>query len=93
MAGITLFQIVFHISLVFHYIFATTDLPVVHGNFPVGDPRTCMAVTQGNKLQRFEVLPGGGWDNLRNKDSGLLVSMNYSQCRTTDDGRYLLPDR
>ena len=58
--------------------------------FPVGDPRRCLT---GNKnLLRLEVLPGGGWDNLRNVDAGIVMKLNYSQCLTTDDGRYLVPD-
>uniref|UniRef100_A0A8C3RVN8 MACPF domain-containing protein n=1 Tax=Chelydra serpentina TaxID=8475 RepID=A0A8C3RVN8_CHESE len=40
----------------------------------------------------LEVLPGGGWDNLRNVEVGRVMSLNYSQCRTTEDGEYLLPD-
>ena len=38
------------------------------------------------------MLPGFGWDNLRNVNEGQVVSFNFSQCRTTDDGRFLLPD-
>ncbi|XP_067406848.1 macrophage-expressed gene 1 protein-like [Emydura macquarii macquarii] len=40
----------------------------------------------------LEVLPGGGWDNLRNVEVGRVMSLNYTQCRTTEDGEYLLPD-
>lgn len=40
----------------------------------------------------MEVLPGGGWDNLRNMDMGTVMSLNYSHCRTTEDGEYLIPD-
>ncbi|XP_036400342.1 macrophage-expressed gene 1 protein-like [Megalops cyprinoides] len=39
------------------------------------------------------VLPGGGWDNLRNMDMGRVMNMNYSLCQTTEDGVYLLPDQ
>uniref|UniRef100_A0A8W8K0K8 MACPF domain-containing protein n=1 Tax=Magallana gigas TaxID=29159 RepID=A0A8W8K0K8_MAGGI len=46
----------------------------------------------GGNVARFEVLPGLGWDNLQNKEAGMLVQYNYSECRTTDDGRYLIPD-
>lgn len=60
-------------------------------NFPVGDPRRCM-IGNGDPKYRFEVLPGGGWDNLRNKEMGMVVNFNYSKCKTTEDGRYLLPD-
>ncbi|KAJ8362977.1 hypothetical protein SKAU_G00118080 [Synaphobranchus kaupii] len=38
------------------------------------------------------VLPGGGWDNLRNLDTGRVMNMNYSLCQTTEDGAYLLPN-
>ncbi|MBN3273789.1 MPEG1 protein, partial [Polyodon spathula] len=40
----------------------------------------------------LEVLPGGGWDNLRNVDMGRVMNLNYSQCQTTEDGFYLIPD-
>jgi hypothetical protein len=43
-------------------------------------------------VNRFEVLPGGGWDNLRNADMGQVVFMNYSKCLVTEDGQYLIPD-
>ncbi|XP_030620255.1 macrophage-expressed gene 1 protein-like [Delphinapterus leucas] len=38
-------------------------------------------------------LPGGGWDNLRNVELGLVLRRDYSQCLTTEDGEYLIPDR
>ncbi|XP_062597360.1 macrophage-expressed gene 1 protein-like [Saccostrea cucullata] len=40
----------------------------------------------------YEVLPGNGWDNLRNEVRGRVVLRNYSTCQITEDGRYLLPD-
>ncbi|XP_036433883.1 macrophage-expressed gene 1 protein-like [Colossoma macropomum] len=40
----------------------------------------------------LEVLPGGGWDNLRNLDMGRVMNMSYSQCQTTEDGVYIIPD-
>ncbi|XP_058235328.1 macrophage-expressed gene 1 protein-like [Hemibagrus wyckioides] len=40
----------------------------------------------------LEVLPGGGWDNLRNIDMGRVMNLSYSQCQTTEDGIYLIPD-
>ncbi|XP_067660714.1 macrophage-expressed gene 1 protein-like [Haliotis asinina] len=56
--------------------------------FPIGDPRAC----QPEKGDFLEVLPGTGWDNLRNEDSVGVVVYNYSLCQTTLDGRFLLPD-
>ncbi|NXU69525.1 MPEG1 protein, partial [Horornis vulcanius] len=44
------------------------------------------------KLSRLEVLPGGGWDNLRNLDMGRVINLGYLQCKTTEDGSYLIPD-
>ncbi|XP_067268713.1 macrophage-expressed gene 1 protein-like [Pseudorasbora parva] len=40
----------------------------------------------------LEVLPGGGWDNLRNIDMGRVMNLSFSQCQTTEDGIYLIPD-
>ncbi|GCC35128.1 macrophage-expressed gene 1 protein-like [Chiloscyllium punctatum] len=44
-------------------------------------------------LTALEVLPGGGWDNLRNLDRGRVMNISYSQCKTTEDGVYFLPDQ
>jgi len=54
-----------------------------------GDPRSC---PMSKEVYRFEVLPGGGWDNLRNLHMGEVSAMNYSKCKTSDDGKYLIPD-
>ena len=60
--------------------------------YPIGDIKHCLSDAMFQKIQRYEVLPGMGWDNLQNKDSGMVIRFNYSQCKTTDDGRYLIPD-
>ncbi|KAL8183603.1 UNVERIFIED_CONTAM: hypothetical protein K2H54_046845 [Gekko kuhli] len=52
--------------------------------------QTCKSAAGGLKV--LEVLPGGGWDNLRNVEMGQVMSLNYSLCRTTEDGEYLIPD-
>uniref|UniRef100_A0A2K6L121 Macrophage-expressed gene 1 protein n=1 Tax=Rhinopithecus bieti TaxID=61621 RepID=A0A2K6L121_RHIBE len=44
------------------------------------------------KLPVLEVLPGGGWDNLRNVDMGRVMELTYTNCRTTEDGQYITPD-
>lgn len=44
------------------------------------------------RVPKFEVLPGIGWDNLRNVEAGQVVAFNYSQDKTTEDGRYRLPN-
>ena len=43
-------------------------------------------------FQGFEVLPGYGFDNLRNIEQNQVYAFSYEQCKTTEDGRYLLPD-
>ncbi|KAK2506742.1 hypothetical protein MC885_015487 [Smutsia gigantea] len=44
------------------------------------------------KLPVLEVLPGGGWDNLRNVDMGRVMDLTYTNCRTTEDGQYIIPE-
>ncbi|XP_072120339.1 macrophage-expressed gene 1 protein-like [Mobula birostris] len=44
-------------------------------------------------LTALEVLPGGGWDNLRNLDRGRVMTISYSQCKTSEDGEYFIPDQ
>ncbi|XP_071763315.2 macrophage expressed 1, tandem duplicate 1 [Centroberyx gerrardi] len=62
---------------------------------PLGRPtnwlRFCRASTNLS-ITALEVLPGGGWDNLRNMDMGRVMNLTYSQCQTTEDGLYLIPD-
>ncbi|XP_023814160.1 macrophage-expressed gene 1 protein-like [Oryzias latipes] len=62
---------------------------------PVSRPtnwlRQCRASTNLS-LKALEVLPGGGWDNLRNMDMGRVMNFGYFQCQTTKDGLYLNPD-
>ena len=59
--------------------------------YPVGDPRNCLQ-GEDKGLLRLEVLPGTGWDNLRNLNMGMVTWKNYSQCSTSEDGKYLIPD-
>ena len=79
----------FQVSLVF----LGSSLAYAENNpsprFPIGDPRNCPLT---NGVHRAEVLPGGGWDNLRNVHMGAVSVMNYSKCKTSDDGKYLIPD-
>ncbi|XP_055882318.1 macrophage-expressed gene 1 protein-like [Biomphalaria glabrata] len=60
-------------------------------DWPVGDPRRCQRLKQVD-VERFEVLPGVGWDNLRNVEAGLVIRYNYTLCKVTDDGNFLIPD-
>uniref|UniRef100_A0A3P8WR76 Macrophage-expressed gene 1 protein n=1 Tax=Cynoglossus semilaevis TaxID=244447 RepID=A0A3P8WR76_CYNSE len=60
-------------------------------NKPTNWLRQCRAATNLS-LTALEVLPGGGWDNLRNMDMGQVMNMSYFQCRTTENSVYLIPD-
>ncbi|XP_030593527.1 macrophage-expressed gene 1 protein-like [Archocentrus centrarchus] len=53
--------------------------------------RQCRASTNLS-ITALEVVPGGGWDNLRNMDMGRVMNVSYFQCQTTEDGLYLIPD-
>lgn len=53
--------------------------------------RQCRASTNLT-ITSLGVLPGGGWDNLRNIDMGRVMNLSYFQCQTTEDGLYLIPD-
>lgn len=62
---------------------------------PNGDVRNCPTtspVFPDEPLYRMEVLPGAGFDSLRNLDMGQVHAYNYSKCSVSNDGRYLLPD-
>ena len=71
--------------------------------YPEGDIRNCLpnpigiadapetTIVPASHL-RMEVLPGTGFDNLRNMDMGQIADYSYSLCKTTNDGRYIIPD-
>jgi len=40
----------------------------------------------------MEVLPGVGWDNLRNMDMNLVFEYDYTNCQLTNDKKFILPD-
>ncbi|KAH9492038.1 Macrophage-expressed protein 1 protein, partial [Bulinus truncatus] len=69
-------------------------LVTFQSDWPVGDPKRCLDYSRSVKqiVQTFEVLPGRGWDNLRNVEAGLMTNYNFTHCTMTDDGNYLLPD-
>ncbi|XP_069484967.1 macrophage-expressed gene 1 protein-like [Ambystoma mexicanum] len=60
-----------------------------HQGSPPPGPQECKKTMS---IPTLEVLPGGGWDNLRNLDMGRVMSMDYSSCKTTEDGAYIVPD-
>ena len=63
--------------------------------YPIGDVRNCPSYQLTDlsaPLYRMAVLPGLGFDNLRNLEKSQIYYYNFSTCRTSTDGRYLLPD-
>ena len=60
-------------------------------SYQPGSPRQCFAEF-GETGLRIDVLPGRGWDNLRNVEQSSVLAYNYSKCHTTYDGAHLLPD-
>ena len=58
----------------------------------VGTAESCEAQVENQSWNRMEVLPGTGWDNLRNMDMGLVFEYSYTQCQLTNDRKFLLPD-
>ena len=90
-------DILLQLTVVVYSVFGDIHLPAPSGNtdiYPVGDPRRCILCTsnKSDHILRFEVIPGVGWDNLQNREMGKITNLNYSQCRTTDDGKFLIPD-
>ncbi|XP_047448688.1 macrophage-expressed gene 1 protein-like [Mugil cephalus] len=76
-------------SLIFLSVFyVCSSVPV---NRPTNWLRQCRASTNLS-ITALEVLPGGGWDNLRNMDMGRVMNISFFQCQTTEDGLYLIPD-
>ena len=64
-------------------------------SYPLGDVRNCPVRAphdDSQPLYQMEVLPGTGFDNLRNLDMGQVHYYNFSSCQISKDGKYLLPD-
>ncbi|TNM89711.1 hypothetical protein fugu_003945 [Takifugu bimaculatus] len=72
----------------FFFFFSGSSVPISR---PVNWLRQCRELTN-HSITALEVLPGGGWDNLRNMDMGRVMNISYFQCQTTEDGLYLIPD-
>lgn len=71
-------------------IFLTALFALIVPNFCQTIPGECQ--NNDSTVYRYEVLPGSGWDNLRNENRGRVVQFTYSTCRTTEDGVFLVPD-
>uniref|UniRef100_A0A3P9ABW1 Macrophage-expressed gene 1 protein n=1 Tax=Esox lucius TaxID=8010 RepID=A0A3P9ABW1_ESOLU len=76
--------------MVFSINTETSTLCVPH---PLSHPSNGLRKCRNDlSIPALEVLPGGGWDNLRNMDMGRVMNFSYSQCQTTEDGIYFIPD-
>ena len=87
------FTRVFMVSL--YLAFASSQETESAAEYPIGDIRNCPSISLQNSSQplyQMEVLPGIGFDALRNIDMGQVHSFNYSLCQISKDGKYLLPD-
>ena len=65
------------------------------GSYPVGDQRNCPTASPQvatQPLYPMDVLPGLGFDALRDIDMGQVLNYNYSLCHVSKDGKYLLTD-
>ena len=71
------------------------DSPTDQPSYSLGDIRNCPTHQLQNPsipLNRMDALPGLGFDNLRNIDTGIVYDRSYSECTISSDGTYLLPD-
>lgn len=75
-------------GLLFTYGYSQTQ-------YPIGDIRNCPTnqVQNANApLLQMDALPGLGFDNLRNIDTGRVYATNFSECQISQDGQYILPN-
>ena len=86
----------FLLSLISTVLLCNVICDSVDPQYPLGDVRNCAGVqgrvSSSKSLSRMDVLPGLGFDNLRNLDLGQVMDFSYSTCQVSGDGLYLLPD-
>ena len=51
-----------------------------------------LEMNSGQSWNRMEVLPGIGWDNLRNVEMGEVFEYDYSRSQLTNDRKFLIPN-
>ena len=95
--GLKLPLVVLFWNLILHASLVTTDDPVTPAcsTYPVGDIRNCPTIQlmdSTKPLLQTDVLPGLGFDNLRNLDLGRVFNYNFSKCQISSNGLYLLPN-
>ncbi|XP_033101882.1 macrophage-expressed gene 1 protein-like [Anneissia japonica] len=76
-----------------HYSQAEDDGMADHIELPEGNPQHCKFLFKdGGDMHVLGVLPGIGWDNLRNVFMDMVVEYEYRTCTFTEDEFYLIPD-
>ena len=74
-------------------IFICLYLEIQSQSYPIGDIQNCPTTNPpSSQLQTINVLPGLGFDNLRNFDVGQVYNVCFSTSQITGDGMYILPD-
>lgn len=76
---------------------AQNSFNVTGSMFPLGDVRNCpfaspLMQNSQEPVHTLEALPGIGFDNLRNIDRGQVHAYNFSSCKLSNSGNFLLPD-
>ena len=91
MKGIKAVHLLFVWTLFWSPSVSSEDTP----SYPIGDIHNCPTTQLRNTTKPFmemNCLPGLGFDNLRNLDLGQVFSYNFSNCKISSDGLYLLPN-
>ena len=86
---------VYALSLLLFAVASCQEATSPPANPPLGDVRNCPVRSPQDDslpLYQMEVLPGIGFDNLRNLDMGQVHAHNFTTCSISKDGKYLLPD-
>ena len=85
----------FSLSLCYLIVSICLYLEIQSQSYPIGDIRNCPTTNprdSSSQLETINVLPGLGFDNLRNLDVGQVYNVSFSICQISGDGMYILPD-
>ena len=87
-------QVVFLVTCLILGCNSNKETEVKQLPYPIGDVRNCLKnkLSGNQSFNRMVVLPGIGFDNLRDLDMGQVHAYNFSKCQVSNDGKYLLPD-
>ena len=85
----------FSLSLCYLIVSICLYLEIQSQSYPIGDIRNCLTTNprdSSSQLETINVLPGLGFDNLRNLDVGQVYNVSFSICQITGDSMYILPN-